>query len=64
RKGGREGVEGKRNERRETSKGTGRRDEVGIRHRDGVIDATPVCVCVRGEQRMVEVGGEERFSLE
>ncbi|MCY1659136.1 glycoside hydrolase family 65 protein [Dietzia sp. SL131] len=40
------------------------RDEVVIRHRDGVIDATPVCVCVRGEQRMVEVGGEERFSLE
>jgi hypothetical protein len=40
------------------------RDEVVIRHRDGVIDETPVCVCVRGEQRMVEVGGEERFSLE
>ncbi|KAA0918076.1 glycoside hydrolase family 65 protein [Dietzia sp. ANT_WB102] len=40
------------------------RDEVVIRHRDGVIDATPVRVCVRGEQRLVEVHGEERFSLE
>ena len=39
------------------------RDEVVIRHRDGVIDATPVRVRVAGEERLVAVGGEERFSL-
>ena len=38
-------------------------DEVVVRHRDGVIDATPVRVSVRGEQRLIEVGAEERFSL-
>ncbi|AVM64348.1 MULTISPECIES: glycoside hydrolase family 65 protein [Dietzia] len=39
------------------------RDEVVIRHRDGVIDATPVRVRVAGEERLVAVGAEERFSL-
>ena len=39
------------------------RDEVVIRHRDGVIDATPVRVSVAGEERLVAVGAEERFSL-
>lgn len=39
------------------------RDEVVIRHRDGVIGATPVRVCVAGQERLVDVDGEERFSL-
>lgn len=39
------------------------RDEVVVRHRDGVIDALPVRVAVAGRERLVEVGGEERFSL-
>ena len=43
---------------------TVKRDEVVIRHRDGVIDATPVRVCVAGQERLVDVDGEERFSLE
>ncbi|MBB1034857.1 glycoside hydrolase family 65 protein [Dietzia sp. CQ4] len=39
------------------------RDRVTVRHRDGVIDATPVKVRVGREERMVAVGGEETFSL-
>ena len=39
------------------------RDRVTVKHRDGVIDSTPVCVRVAGEVRQVEVGGEETFHL-
>ncbi|MGN0101024.1 MAG: glycoside hydrolase family 65 protein [Dietzia sp.] len=39
------------------------REEVVIRHRDGVIDAVPVRVRVAGRERLVAVGAEERFSL-
>ncbi|MFN7244185.1 MAG: glycosyl hydrolase family 65 protein, partial [Dietzia cercidiphylli] len=38
-------------------------DSVTVHHRDGVIDSTPVHVCVAGQERMVAVGGEETFSL-
>ncbi|MDV8002138.1 glycoside hydrolase family 65 protein [Rhodococcus sp. IEGM 1408] len=39
------------------------RDRVTVQHRDGVIDAVPVCVRVAGEERLVQVGGEETFDL-
>jgi len=39
------------------------RDRVTVKHRDGVIDSVPVRVRVAGEERMVQVGGEETFSL-
>ncbi len=38
-------------------------DRVTVQHRGGVIDAVPTRVRVCGEERLVEVGGEETFSL-
>ncbi len=39
------------------------RDRVTVAHRDGVIDETPVRLRVAGQERVLEVGGEETFSL-
>lgn len=39
------------------------RDHVAVEHRDGVIDAGPVRIRVRGEERMLDVGATETFSL-